>query len=90
MNKQTAKQAGIDTSKEIVTSRFKLRNIKDELELLGWRSSDTTRYMRDALKAMHITEVVKFFEGMLVEERRFYEHHVPLTDDQLDHTLMAA
>ena len=64
--------------------------IKDELELLGWNPRDTARYMRDALKAMHISEAVKFFESMLAEEEHFYSRHVPLADDQLDHTLVAA
>jgi hypothetical protein len=70
--------------------RIRLANIKDELELFGWRPEDTTRYMRDALKVLALDAAVKLFEEMLAEERSYYGAHAPFADDQLDHTLIAA
>lgn len=76
-------------TKETIALRFRLSSIKDELELLGWRAVDTTRYMRDAMKVMSLQDVVAFFEEMLTEERAYYSRHSVLVDDQLDHTLAA-
>ena len=70
--------------------RIRLRNIKDELELYGWRAADIERYMRDASKVLAVDKVVELFEEMLGEERAYYRVHVPLADDQLDHTDIAA
>lgn len=78
------------TDKQAAAHRIRLANIKDELELFGWRPEDTSRYMRDALKALSLEAVVKLFEEMLAEERAYYRVHAPLADDQLDHTLIAA
>lgn len=78
------------TTKENMALKHKLANIKDELELFGWRSADTERYMRDALKVMALASVVALFEEMAAEERSYYRLHAPLADDQLDHTLIAA
>lgn len=77
-------------NKQAVALRIRLANIKDELELFGWRTEDTRRYMRDALKALSLEAVVKLFDEMLAEERAYYRVHAPLSDDQLDHTLIAA
>ena len=76
--------------KERIALRTRLANIKDELELFGWRSEDTSRYMRDALKVLSLESAVKLFEEMLADERAYYGVHAPLADDQLDHTLVAA
>ncbi|MBI1944683.1 MAG: hypothetical protein HYS27_03245 [Deltaproteobacteria bacterium] len=73
-----------------IAIKHRLATIKDELELYGWRPDQTTRYMRDALKALAPDQVVKLFAEMLAEERSYYERHAPLADDQLDHTLVAA
>jgi len=78
------------TDRETITLRIRLANIKDELELFGWRPADTNRYVRDALKVMPLAEVVAFFDEMVLEERSYYGQHAPLADDQLDHTLMSA
>ena len=78
------------TDQETTALKFRLANIKDELELYGWHADDTRRYMRDALKVMPLTGVVALFEEMATEERAYYRHHAPLADDQLDHTLIAA
>lgn len=76
--------------KQQIALRTRLANIKDELELFGWRPEDTRRYMRDALKVLPLEGAVKLFEEMLAEERAYYSVHAPLADDQLDHTLIAA
>lgn len=76
--------------KQTIALRCRLANIKDELELFGWRPEDTSRYMRDALKVLALDKVVKLFEEMVAEERAYYSQHAPLADDQLDHTLIAA
>lgn len=78
------------TDKKTIALRTRLANIKDELELFGWRPEDTSRYMRDALKVLPIENAVALFEEMLAEERSYYRMHAPLADDQLDHTLIAA
>lgn len=70
--------------------KYRLANLKDELEMYGWQPSDTDRYVRDALKALPIESVVALFEEMAAEERAYYRVHSPLADDQLDHTLIAA
>lgn len=75
---------------ESIALKYRLANIKDELELFGWRAEDTARYMRDALRVMTLPNVVAFFEQMAAEERNYYRMHAPLIDDQLDHTLLAA
>ena len=75
---------------ESIALKLRLANIKDELELYGWRADDTRRYMGDALKVMPLKNVVALFEEMAAEERAYYRHHAPLADDQLDHTLIAA
>jgi hypothetical protein len=82
------KQQSID--KQTIALRCQLANIKDELELYGWRPEDTRRYMRDALKVVTLEQAVKLFDEMLAEERSYYGKHAPLVDDQLDHTLVAA
>ena len=73
-----------------IVLKIQLANLRDELELFGWRAEDTSRYARQALKALPISEVIKLFEELVAEERSYYAHHAPLADDQLDHTLMAA
>ncbi|MCC7073507.1 MAG: hypothetical protein IT383_19510 [Deltaproteobacteria bacterium] len=78
------------TTQESIALKYRLANIKDELELFGWRPEDTARYMRDALKVMALRNVVALFEEMAAEERSYYRTHAPLLDDQLDHTLLAA
>lgn len=78
------------TTKENLALKHKLANIKDELELFGWQARDTERYMRDALKALPLANVIALFEEMAAEERSYYRQHAPLADDQLDHTLIAA
>lgn len=78
------------TDRKHTALRVRLANIKDELELYGWRPEDTSRYMRDALKAISLEAAVKLFDEMLGEERSYYRVHAPLADDQLDHTLVAA
>ena len=78
------------TKNEAMALKIRLANIKDELEVYGWRADDTHRYIRDALKAMPLESAVAFFEEMAAEERAYYGHHAPLADDQLDHTLIAA
>lgn len=77
-------------AKQNLTLKIRLANIKDELELFGWQSADTERYMRDALKVLALESVVALFEEMAAEERSYYRQHAPLADDQLDHTLIAA
>ncbi len=79
-----------NTNSETTALKLRLANIKDELELFGWRAEDTARYMRDALKVMLLPNVVALFEEMAAEERSYYRMHAPLIDDQLDHTLLAA
>ncbi len=78
------------TNSESIALKYKLANIKDELELFGWRAEDTARYMRDALKVMPLPNVVALFEEMAAEERSYYRMHAQLLDDQLDHTPLAA
>lgn len=73
-----------------IVLKQRLANLKDELERYGWRPDQTARYMRDALRAMAPEDVVALFAEMAGEERRYYEQHAPLADDQLDHTLVAA
>lgn len=79
-----------DTDRKHIALRTRLANIKDELELYGWRPEDTSRYMRDALKVITLAQAVKLFDEMLAEERSYYALHAPLADDQLDHTHIAA
>lgn len=79
-----------DTDSKHIALRTRLANIKDELELYGWRPEDTRRYMRDALKVISLDAAVNLFGEMLAEERSYYSRHAPLADDQLDHTLLAA
>ena len=62
----------------------------DELELFGWRAEDTSRYVRQALKALPFAAVIDLFRELVAEERSYYAHDAPLADDQLDHTLIAA
>ena len=73
-----------------IAIKHRLATIKDELELYGWRPEQASRYMRDALSVLEPPRVVRMFEQMLAEERRYYARHAPLADDQLDHTLIAA
>lgn len=85
----TTKATSSATSTEMLAWKLRLGHIKDELEQFGWSAYDTARYMRDALKAMHIKGVIELFEGMLAEERHYYSRHALLVDDQLDHTMIA-
>ena len=78
------------TTNETLALKHRLANIKDELEKYGWDPRDTERYIRHALKALPLEEVVALIDEMAVEDARYYLVHRPLADDQLDHTIVAA
>lgn len=77
-------------TQDSIALRIQLANLKDELELFGWRAEDTSRYARQALKALPIGKVIDLFRELVAEERSYYAQHAPLADDQLDHTLITA
>lgn len=66
--------------------RFRLQNVKDELELFGWDPADLRRIVRQAKSALPLHDVVRLLQELLVEERAWYGQHTVLLDDQLDHT----
>jgi hypothetical protein len=78
-----------DDNKKLA-AKLRLGNVRDELELYGWRAGDVERYMRDAWDVLAPEEVVELFEELLAEERAYYRLHAPLNDDQLDHTDVTA
>lgn len=70
--------------------KIQFANLRDELELFGWRAEDTSRYARQALKALPIAAVIDLFRELVAEERSYYAQHASLADDQLDHTFISA
>lgn len=70
--------------------KLQLANLRDELELFGWRPEDTSRYAHQALKALPVRAVIDLFRELVAEERSYYARHSRLADDQLDHTLITA